>query len=142
MISTSDIHPMIVHFPIALLLLGFIADLASVYIKKEVCLSKLGLYLLLIGTLSAIPTLLSGLLFTSALSGEAGQLKETHELFAIITTCLAIVTSVLRIYLQSREKSNSMLKLTTLIMYALTAVSVSITGYFGGTLVYKYMMPL
>ncbi len=49
MISLSHLHPMLVHFPIALIVLGFIADFASLIFKKEACLSKTGFYLLIAG---------------------------------------------------------------------------------------------
>jgi uncharacterized membrane protein len=54
MFPTSHFHPMLVHFPIALVAIGFIAELASVFIKKEICLTKVGFYLLIFGTLSAL----------------------------------------------------------------------------------------
>jgi uncharacterized membrane protein len=40
MFATSHLHPMLVHFPIALILIGFLAELAFLVIKKEVCLTK------------------------------------------------------------------------------------------------------
>ena len=69
---------MLVHFPIALLLWGFIADAASMMFKKESCLSKVGFYLLLIGALTSLSAVLSGLLFTSEMQGAAGTIRETH----------------------------------------------------------------
>jgi uncharacterized membrane protein len=142
MISTSHFHPMLVHFPIALVAIGFLAEAASLFIKKEVCLSKLSFYLLLTGTLAALFTWLSGLLFTSEMSGKAGEIKDTHELFAWITLGLLIATSGLRIFLQIRNSENNTLKRLSFILYALAAISVTITGFYGGTLVYNYMMPI
>jgi uncharacterized membrane protein len=142
MISTSHFHPMLVHFPIALVAIGFLFELAAVFIKKETCLSKAGLYLLIIGTLSAIFAWLSGSLFTSEMSGSAGEVKETHELFASITLGLLVVASVLKITILILKSENNRLKWASIILYALASVSVAITGYFGGTLVYNYMMPL
>ena len=140
MISTAHFHPMLVHFPIALVVFGFIADFATLYFKKEACLSKLGFYLLLAGTLMAALALTTGALFTEEMSGAAGAIKDTHEDFAWITLGLLILTSILRIILQKKE--NTRLKWTAFTLYGLAAVLVSITGYFGGTLVYNYMMPL
>lgn len=56
MFNTSHLHPMLVHFPIALVVFGFLADAVSLFYKKETCLSKTGFYLLVIGTLAAIAT--------------------------------------------------------------------------------------
>jgi uncharacterized membrane protein len=142
MISTSHLHPMLVHFPIALIVVGFVINLASLFIKKEVCLSKLGFYLLIIGTLSALLALFTGFIFTSEMSGSAGEIKEIHELFAWITLGLLIATSILHFFIFIKGEENLYLKWLAFIIYGLATISVSITGYYGGNLVYNYMMPL
>lgn len=142
MFSTSHLHPMLVHFPIALVVIGFLADFIHVTVKKEDCLSKMGFYLLITGTVAAIVTLLSGILFTAEMSGAAGEVREKHELFAWITVCLLIAASALRTFILFRKGEVKMMNRLVFVFYGLAAVSVSITGFFGGTLVYNYMMPL
>jgi uncharacterized membrane protein len=142
MISTDHFHPMLVHFPIALVTFGFLADCVFLFFKKEACLSRLGFYLLILGTLTAATALFSGVLFTSDLEGAAGEIQETHEMFAWITLVTLLVTAALRIFLQTKNKENSDLKWVVFVLYGLAAVFVSITGFYGGTLVYNYMMPL
>jgi uncharacterized membrane protein len=142
MISTSHFHPMIVHFPIALVAFGFIADVASLLFKKEACLSKTGFYLLLLGTLSALAAVFTGTFFTSEMSGAAGDMKDTHEMFAWITVGILLVTCTIRLIMLNIKPEKSWVKWSTLILYGLAAISVSITGFYGGTLVYSYMMPL
>lgn len=142
MFSTDHLHPMLVHFPIALVVFGFIADIASILFKKEHCLSVMGLYLLIAGTLSALLALSTGVFFTSEMSGLAGEIKETHELFAWITVGTLIATSILRIILKKQDKEGSNLKWIAFILYGIGTITVSITGFYGGTLVYNYMMPL
>lgn len=142
MFSTSHLHPMLVHFPIALVVIGFIADFAVLFFKKEACLSKTGFYLLITGTLAAMAAWLTGVIFTDESAGATGVVQETHEMFAGITLGLLIVTSVLRIYLKTKHKEDSNLKWLALTLYGLATISVSITGFYGGSLVYDYMMPL
>lgn len=142
MISTTHLHPMLVHFPIALVAVGFIAEIAALYFKKEICFSKMGFYILILGTLSALAAWLTGNFFTAEMAGTAGQIKETHELFASITLGTLLVTSSLRIVLQTKKNVTSGIKWTAFILYGLAAISVSITGFYGGTLVYNYMMSL
>ena len=141
MIPTEHFHPMLVHFPIALVMIGFLADLASLIIKKELCFPKISFYLLIIGTLGALAAVTTGYFFTSEMLGAAGDVRETHELLAFATLSLLILTSVLRIILL-RKPDNNGLKWSAFILYAIAAVLVSITGAMGGTLVYNYMMPL
>ncbi len=142
MISTTHFHPMLVHFPIALVVFGFIAEIAALYFKKEIYLSRMGFILLIFGTLSAITSWLTGTLFTSEMAGAAGEIKNTHELFAWITLGTLLAASILRIVLQAKKNENTGLKSVALVLYGLAAVSVSITGFYGGTLVYNYMMAL
>jgi uncharacterized membrane protein len=42
MFTTSHFHPMLVHFPIALIMIGFLAEVISLFVKKEACLSFAG----------------------------------------------------------------------------------------------------
>jgi len=133
---------MLVHFPIALVAFGFLADCSSLFFKKEACLSKMGFYLLIAGTLAALAALLSGILFTSEMTGAAGEVMETHELMAWLTVSALVITSLLRIYLLKQKQESSSLKWLAFGFYTAAAVLVSITGFFGGTLVYNYMMPL
>jgi len=142
MFSLTELHPMIVHFPIALVTVGFLAELLSLFIKKETILPKISFYLLILGTLSAIGAVLAGGLFTSEMSGEAGVVRETHALLALITLTLLIITSILRIIPLNTKKSSKTIDRLAFIFYLLAVISVSATGFFGGTLVYNYMMPL
>lgn len=142
MFTTSHFHPMLVHFPIALIAVGFLAELVFLFYKKEICLTKIGLYLLVLGALSAIAAWGAGQLFTGEMEGAAGQVRETHELFATATLVFALITSILRIYLEIKKIDKKSLKQLAFVLYALTAVCVFATGFFGGTLVYNYIMPL
>ncbi len=140
--SPSHFHPMLVHFPIALVMFGFLAECASLYFKKEACLSNLGFYLLIAGTLTAITALLSGVIFTAEMTGAAGDAKSTHMLFAWVTLAILVAVSILRIMILNRKSAKTGLKWIAFALYGLAAISVSATGFFGGSLVYNFMMPL
>jgi uncharacterized membrane protein len=140
MFSTNHLHPLIVHFPIALVIVGFIAEVAFLFFKKEIGLSKTGYYLLIAGTVAAIIAWFTGNFFTSEMDGPAGRIKDLHELFAIITLCLLLATSIIRSTLLILKNENPNLKILVLMLYGLAALSVSITGYLGGSLVYNYML--
>lgn len=142
MISITHIHPMLVHFPIALVMLGFIAEWASFYFKKETYLSTLGFYLLIAGTATALFALLSGVIFTAEMSGKSDEVKQTHEMFAWITLSILVAASALRIYLKLKNSENTNWKWLAFALFGMAAISVSITGFLGGTLVYNYMMPI
>jgi uncharacterized membrane protein len=142
MLSIDHLHPMLVHFPIALIMVGFLFDMASLLIRKEACLSFAGFWLLIIGTLATIATFFSGIFFTADMAGTAGIVRKTHATFAAVTMILLIINSLLRIYLKRSNRESSPLKWLSFAIYALAALMVGITGFYGGNLVYNHMMPL
>jgi len=142
MFNIDHIHPMLVHFPIALITIGFVADFIYIFYKKEHCLSKMGFYLMIIGTLCAIAAYLSGDFFTKELAGEPGNIRETHELFASITMWIMIMGSLMRLWIVYKKKEQSYFKWIVFSLYAIGAISVSITGFYGGSLVFNYMIGL
>ena len=142
MIDTSHLHPMLIHFPIALIDIGFIAEIIAIFIRNKVIMSRLGFYLLITGTLSTIAALFVGKLFTPDMEGSTGRIVGIHEIFAWTTLAILITLSILRITMINKTKINSKLKWFAFILYGIAAIAVSITGYFGGTLVYNYMIPL
>jgi len=140
--NTEHLHPMLVHFPIALAIVGFVFELAYLLYKKEMCLSKAGTYLLIFATLAAGAAWLSGYFLTGEMAGEAGEVRESHELFATITTLLLITASAFRLYILKTENRNIAIQRTVFALYGLAAIAVSITGFLGGTIVYNFMLPL
>ena len=141
MFNIAHIHPMMVHFPIALLMVGYLADLLFLFIKKEKCLSKLGLYLLVLGTLAALMAFLSGSVFTNhPTSGSIFPVFENHELFALLTIISAVVTLTVRLYAVITKKDETSLKWVVFALYTLTACFISITGFLGGYMVYNFML--
>jgi len=142
MFNTAHLHPLIVHFPIALLIAGFVADTVYLLYKKEVCLSKVGFYLMLAGTLGAVAAVLSGNFFTEDMTGSVEVIRERHETFANITMYVMIVASLLRIFLVQKGKAESKAALGVYILYLIGVISVGYTGMLGGTMVFNYMIGL
>ena len=140
MFSTAHLHPMVVHFPIALLLTGFLAEIVYLFFRKDPLLYYAGFWLLCAGALAAVVAYASGALLTGELYGAAGAIQSTHELFAEITTISSLVAAAFKIYLKSEGKENGPLKWIAFSLYGFTTISVSIAGYYGGVLVYEYLM--
>jgi uncharacterized membrane protein len=143
MFSTSHLHPMIVHFPIALITIGFLADLLYLFFREEKWLLKSSFYLMIIGTLAAISAWATGHLFTSEpVQGAIVDVFEKHETGALITIIVMIAGSLFRIWLVAIKKEESALKWVAFSLYFLGFCAVTFTGLMGGTMVYNYMMPL
>ena len=142
MFDTSQFHPMVVHFPIAIIIIGFLFDLSSLFLTKVKCLSTMGLYLEVIGMLGAIAAFGTGYYFTSQMEGEAGILKDQHQLFATLTLIAIILATFFRLLLVYQKKEESYLKYAALSLFLLAFIFVIITGHLGGKLVYEHMIGL
>jgi uncharacterized membrane protein len=134
---------MIVHFPVALITIGFLAEVASLFFKSEKCLSKTGFYLMVLGALSAIVAWITGQLFTNEpTQGEIVKIFSRHETGALITMILMIIGSTFRIWLTVKKKEETKLKWISFGFYLLAFAAVTYTGLMGGTMVYNFMMSL
>ena len=143
MIKTELIHPIVVHFPIALIIAGFFIDVISLFFTREKCLSKAGFYLMVLGTLAAIVAFTTGYLFTDHPT-EGGILSvfEKHETGALITMIVMIIGSACRIWLVVKKKEETSLKWIPFVFYLLGFLAVSFTGFQGGRMVYEFLMAL
>lgn len=140
MFSLDHIHPMIVHFPIALIYVGFLAELIYLFFKKDPLFATAGFWLFCAGTLATVFAYASGALLTQELYGAAVSVQSTHELFGEITTISALVGVTFKIYLKSEGKEDGPLKWIAFAISTFTVISVSIAGYYGGVLVYDYLI--
>lgn len=133
---------MLVHFPIAIITIGFLFDLFSVFRKNEPCLSKTGYWLEIIGMVSAVLAFGSGYFFTSPMEGEAGIVRDDHELYATLTLVSIILATLFRIVVRYLNKESTNIKYLSLALFFISFVFVSLTGYLGGVLVIDYMIGL
>lgn len=138
MISATHLHAMIIHFPIALLMAGFLSEVIALFSKKEF-FSNVAFYLLLLGALGASAAYLTGSYAGEGI--EEGPLKnpmELHEEAATITLWLAIVTALFRVIIYYFKYNRSWTKWVGIILFTALVGSVARTGYLGGQLVYSH----
>lgn len=139
MFDLTHLHPMIVHFPIALLIIGFLSDLLGL-ISKQKFFSTTGFYLLVLGAAGVIAAYLTGNLAGDGVTefGALGQALETHESAALLTLWLVAAAAVVRIGLVLMKRYSGILKGVAFGLFLLGVASVARTGYYGGELVYKH----
>ncbi len=139
MIDLTHVHPMIVHFPIALLIVGFLTDLASMFMKQDF-FKQTGFYLLILGALGTVATLLSGEQAGSGLAGQGvlGQAIERHEAAAELALWLVSITALFRIALVLLKKYTGVFQIAALVLFFLSVGAIARTGYYGGKLVYEH----
>jgi len=139
MFDLTHLHPMIVHFPIALLIIGFLSDFVGLITRKKF-FSTAGFYLLILGTAGVIAAYLSGNFAGDGVTevGTLGQALETHEEAATLTLWLVAAAAVVRIGLVMMKKYSGILKGLAFALLLLGVASVARTGYYGGELVFKH----
>ncbi len=141
MFNTNHLHPMIVHFPIALITVGFFFEVVSLFFRSEKCLSKTGFYLMVLGSLAAIAGWSSGHLFTEEpTQGEILKVFIKHKTGALITMILIVSGTIFRIGLMVKKKEDTPLKWIAFVFYLLAFIAVTFTGFMGGSMVYDFMM--
>jgi len=138
MFTASHLHAMFIHFPIALLIIGFLSEVISLFSKKEF-FKKGGFYLLVLGTLGTIASYLSGNAAGEGIEeGPLEKVMELHEQAATITLWLTIVTALAYAAVFIFQYKKSWVKIVSIILFAAVIGGIARTGYLGGELVYKH----
>jgi len=131
------LHPMLVHFPIALLFTSVLFDIVATWFKRET-FREGALWLLIIGLSGGIAAAFAGGWAEEAAerAGIAESLIELHETLGLATL------GIFGILLLSRLLLRNQLTPKTAIPYFLVAAiglgTLSATGHFGGDLVYEH----
>ncbi len=138
MISATHFHAMIIHFPIALIIVGFLSEILGMVTKKDFFRSA-SLFLLLLGALGAIVAYVSGNFAGDGI--EEGPLKsplEFHEIAATVTLWLVVIIALFRVAVLYFKHNRRWVTWISVLLFATLAGSVTVTGYLGGQLVYKH----
>jgi len=142
MFETSHLHPMLVHFPIALTMVGVVLELFRFFFPMKLSKPLCGELLLYFATISAVFAWLTGLLFTSSFSGTSLEVRNTHQLLAILSTALLVIASLFYLLDRFGKRKRKIFLTVGLAFYVLSALLIAATGYVGGDLVYTYMIGL
>ena len=135
--AMDNIHPLLVHFPIALFTLFFFADtLGSLFSKPA--WREFATPILYIGTLSAILTVAAGLqaAYSAPHNDATHAIMLRHQAFGISVTVLALILSLRRLF-----ASDSFIYTKTYGHFALSGLLVlclTLGADLGGLMVYQY----
>lgn len=131
----TDLHGMMVHFPIALLFVAVGLELLALYAPWRERLRPAVLVTLVIGTLGALGSVATGP--DRYLRGIA--IGSIHERMAKITLLIFVVLTAWRLFSVWRKRPESLLSTALFLVIGLIGLgTLSYTGWLGGQLVYQY----
>ncbi len=133
--SIGKFHPIIVHFPIALMIIAALLE-ALALVKGKKAYGQALRPMLIIGALSSVVAVLLGFAVATG-SDQAGELVTVFERHRIAGTTTAVL-AVLALFLAEKWRATSNAKLIRFYRAALfsSAVATGIAGHLGGTLIY------
>jgi uncharacterized membrane protein len=138
MISATHLHAMAVHFPIALLIIGFFAEILSLFMQKQF-LRKAALFLLVTGALGTIAAYVAGNAAGEGMEeGTLGTAIALHEQAADIALWLTIFTALVYLAIFFFRYNRNWARMVSVFLFAGVVSAIARTGYLGGQLVYKH----
>ena len=133
----DNIHPLLVHFPIAFLSVFFILDVIGTLTKKPQWRAVAG-WFLYVGSIAAVFTVIAGFMAANSVvhGGNVHEIMESHEHFGLSVLSLAIALSAWRIKSGGliRGAANTLF----LLLAAMLCVLMVLGADLGGLMVYQY----
>ena len=136
----AELHPKVVHFPIALLLTYVILELIGIVFRREFY-QKAAHLLLFLGVIGTFFAVLTGNQAHTAYEywGESSsELFNEHQTFANLTVWYFTGMLVLRTYLVVKKKFSSFYKYIILVLALFGCYLIYQTAEYGGDLIKKF----
>ena len=135
--NIHNIHPLLVHFPIALLTVFFLVDFAGSAFKNSDLRRTAGWFLYL-GTFGALLAVAAGLQAASTVphASAAHEIMMQHRSYGITVASLAVLLSIWRILV--RGHFGTLANLIHLGLAAITCIIMTLGADLGGLMVFKY----
>ena len=133
----QNIHPLVVHFPIAFLFGSALFYLLALLIPRD-SMATIAFSLLIVGTLGAVAAVGTGIyaeLGVILAPSVRGHLLEKHQDFMIITLCLSIILAIWSIIARPFPKKSRALFI--LLFFTLLGI-MSVGADYGARMVYDY----
>jgi len=136
----ADIHPKVVHFPVALLTTYSLLEIVGIAFNKEF-ISKTALFILCIGVVAAFFAALTGNQAAADFkfwTEDSNALLSEHQTYATYLLWLSVLASGFRIFVVIKKKFNGFTKYLFILFAVVILFLVYETSMHGGDLVKKY----
>lgn len=135
--AMQNIHPLLVHFPIAFLSAFFVLDLAGTVFAKPNWRAVAG-WLLYLGAVASIFTATAGFIAAESVphGSDVHDIMENHEHFGIVVVILALLLSAWRLFKRGviEGAANSLFLMVSAIMCGIMMLGADL----GGLMVYHH----
>ncbi|NOX85640.1 MAG: hypothetical protein GXO86_06715 [Chlorobi bacterium] len=129
------LHPLIVHFPIVLLLIAFLTQLAGLFVFKRQ-LNWVTFFLVFGGLIGAYVAAQLVHPHTSGLTDTAAWVLEQHEKYAAYTLWTALAAFILKTLSVFVLKKKLWLEIIIVVVLGVSTYSVGEAGHYGSQLLY------
>jgi uncharacterized membrane protein len=133
----ANVHPLLVHFPIAFLSAFFVVDVAGTLARKPQWRSVAS-WFLYFGTVATVFTVTAGFIAAATVphGGNVHEIMTYHKYFGVAVLCLALVLSAWRA--KSGVIVGAGANVFFLMLSALLCIFMAFGADLGGLMVYKY----
>ena len=136
----ADIHPKVVHFPVALLTTYSLLEIVGIVFKKEF-ISKSALLILCLGMVTAFFAVFTGnqaFANFTFWTDESKALLDKHQTYATYLLWFSAIICGLRIFVVLKKKFTGIVKYVFILFALIMIFIVYQTGMHGGDLVKKF----
>ena len=142
--TIADLHPVVVHFPVALFVLYCLFEILSLLMKNENLVISAHI-ILITGVITSIGAAVTGNQAAESVQILSAQgisipqhLIESHEDYATITMWYFFAILGFRTYFVIKKKFFERIKIIFVILSIVGSILIIETGRIGGVLVYEY----
>lgn len=132
-----NLHPLFVHFPIALLAFAVLVQLTVLFFPKNTDLKWLTFFLLLAGCIGSFIAIQTSVHISGDADDKAIEIFETHRLFGLYTLWFSLGATIIR-FITIKWFRNKWMEIILTAIILTTGTLVAITGHHGAQLVYIY----
>ncbi|MEO6883458.1 MAG: DUF2231 domain-containing protein [Bacteroidia bacterium] len=132
-----NLHPLVVHFPIVLLLLAVLSQLATLFLPENNQLKWLTFLFLITGCIGVLVAIYTAVHISGDASDKAIELFEAHQHFGKLTFWFSLAATILR-FITLKWFKRQWLEIIVTAIIITTGSLVIITGHHGAELVHVY----
>ena len=137
---TPNLHPLVVHFPIAILTAAFVADLITCVVPHPTKVGHISTWLYTIGASLAVLAYFSGdaAVRTVSISLDAIPVLQAHSDWAFRATWSFVFFSSIRLAMSYIHPPTTRQRLVTFFIAMVSLCALSFTVLYGSRLVFEY----